>query len=258
MRIWLISDLHRDVGYPPFEPMRIPAADVAVVAGDVRQDLAASIAWVASAIGAHMPAIMVAGNHEFYGGEVADQIARGRAAARRTGVHLLENDTVEIAGFRFSGCTLWTDYGLDGCQARLSAMEAARRSMNDHRRIAMPDERLRRAFRPEDALRLHLRSRMFLEGALFRNHSDAPRQVVVTHHAPSPASIHPNYIGDPLNPAFASDLTEMVRAAQPALWIHGHVHASFDYRIAATRVLCNPKGYRTENPGFDPVLVVEI
>ena len=33
MRIWILSDLHQGVGGPPWNPARIPEADVAVVAG---------------------------------------------------------------------------------------------------------------------------------------------------------------------------------------------------------------------------------
>jgi Icc-related predicted phosphoesterase len=40
----------------------------------------------------------------------------------------------------------------------------------------------------------------------------------------------------------------------PALWIHGHVHESFEYTIGQTKVACNPRGYVRygENAGFDP------
>jgi Icc-related predicted phosphoesterase len=82
--------------------------------------------------------------------------------------------------------------------------------------------------------------------------------VVVTHHAPSPGSVAPAYAGHPLNPAFASDLDALVAAGRPDLWVHGHVHTSFDYRLGATRVVCNPLGYPRENASFDPGLVVEL
>lgn len=258
MRIWLLSDLHRDVGFPRFHPTSVPDADVAVVAGDVGENLAASVTWVAQTIGRHMPAVMVAGNHEFYGGTIPSHLDQGRAAAAKTGVHLLENETVTVDGIRFSGCTLWTDYVLDGPETEAAAMGAARRSLLDHRRIGVREGDQYRVFQPEDALRLHLASRIFFEGALLRTHTDAARQVVITHHAPAPMSIHPRYAGDLLNPAFVSDLSDLVAAAQPALWVHGHVHSSFDYRVAATRVVCNPKGYGNENPNFDPGLVIEI
>jgi len=95
--------------------------------------------------------------------------------------------------------------------------------------------------------------------------------VVVTHHGPHPGSIHPRFNGNVANPAFVSDLSSLMGRA--ALWIHGHTHASFDYEVAGTRVLANPRGYAgphpvsgrvhgtpdsPENPAFDPALTVEL
>ncbi len=43
-----------------------------------------------------------------------------------------------------------------------------------------------------------------------------------------------------------------------ALWIHGHTHTFFDYSVAGTRVLCNPRGTPGETTGFRPELTVEV
>ena len=42
------------------------------------------------------------------------------------------------------------------------------------------------------------------------------------------------------------------------LWIHGHTHDSFDYEVAGTRVICNPKGYHIENRAFQSDLTVTV
>jgi hypothetical protein len=55
----------------------------------------------------------------------------------------------------------------------------------------------------------------------------------------------------------ASELSTLVDAAQPALWVHGHIHEQRDYRLGPTRVVCNPRGTR-DGHGFDPELVVEV
>jgi hypothetical protein len=84
----------------------------------------------------------------------------------------------------------------------------------------------------------------------------------VTHHAPSPMSIHPRFAGSLLNGCFVSDAERLVDARRCALWIHGHTHDSFDYRLNGARVLCNPRGYAkdgvNENARFDPGLVVNL
>ncbi|GJE45423.1 metallophosphoesterase [Methylobacterium soli] len=259
MKLWILSDLHRDVG-SPWQPPAVPEADVAVVAGDVGEGLAASVAWLAQAIRPHMPVVFVAGNHEFYRSCHPDELRRGRTAARDQDIHLLENEIVTINGVTFLGCTLWTDYGLDGERWRADAMEKAVHGLTDHRLIAWRREPSWRPFRPEQAAALHRESREFLRFALTGRlglPGDRPH-VVVSHHAPSARSIASRFIGDPLNPCFASRLDGLVATVAPGLWVHGHTHTSFDYFIGSTRVVCNPKGYGAENPAFDPALVVEV
>ena len=86
--------------------------------------------------------------------------------------------------------------------------------------------------------------------------------VVVTHFAPARGSIAARFAGSPVNACFVSDLEARIRAWQPQLWLHGHTHDSFDYRIGETRVVANPRGYAPngviENAAFDPGLVLEI
>ena len=65
--------------------------------------------------------------------------------------------------------------------------------------------------------------------------------MVITHHGPHPLSVHPRYAGDPVNAAFVSDLSELLPKAD--LWLHGHVHDSFDYKVGNCRVVANPLGY---------------
>jgi Icc-related predicted phosphoesterase len=86
------------------------------------------------------------------------------------------------------------------------------------------------------------------------------KTVVVTHHAPSSQSVHPRYARDLLTPAFASNLENLVEGDRVALWIHGHMHESFDYEIYGTRVVCNPRGYAPKalNEDFDQIYTIEI
>ena len=92
--------------------------------------------------------------------------------------------------------------------------------------------------------------------------------MVVTHHGCHPQSTHPRYAKEPLNPAFVSDLRDLVVKAD--FWVHGHVHDSFDYAVGACRVMANPAGYvrnlgsalgpwefQQENPGFDSAKVFD-
>ena len=86
--------------------------------------------------------------------------------------------------------------------------------------------------------------------------------VVITHFAPSPASIAPQFVGSPLNACFVSDLEAHILRWQPRLWLHGHVHHSCDYWLGATRVVANPRGYApkgvVENAHFAPNMLIEV
>jgi Icc-related predicted phosphoesterase len=252
VKIQIFSDLHADVAQP--RPISVaPDVDAVVVAGDVCEGAENGFARLRPIVPMHIPIIRVMGNHEYYRRHMASELAAARLAAPLYGVHLLENDVVSIGDVRFIGCSLWTDYALYGDPER--AMNAAAFGLTDHRQINWSKRPWRR-FRPLEAWRLHLQSRTFIETTLAIPF-DGPT-VVVTHHAPHPRSVHSRYQSELLNAAYASDLTAVIDAGRPALWVHGHVHHSFDYCVGTTRVVCNPNGYGTENNNFDPALVVEV
>mgnify|MGYP001421993651 FL=1 len=252
MRIWILSDLHLE--YAPLSALlEIPNADVCVMAGDLCRGPANGVRWLAENIGYAMPCVYVAGNHEFYRGSIVEGLEQGRQATQGfANVHFLENEAVIIGGVRFLGATLWTDCCIAGHQQM--AMMHARDRMNDYKAISLQKKPWKR-FVPEAAARLHQQSREFLAAALA---DESLPTVVVTHHLPHKNSIHARFDGDMLNAAYASNLSELIEAGQPALWIHGHTHDSCDYQIHQTRIVCNPRGYGSENKFFDPRLVVTV
>ena len=82
----------------------------------------------------------------------------------------------------------------------------------------------------------------------------------MTHHVPSIQSILDGYRSDPVSVAFASNLDELILDYQRRVWIHGHNHESFNYRIGKTGMVCNPRGSASteENKGFRLDYTVEI
>lgn len=261
MKIWLFSDLHLEFErYYHNTPLRdLPDADVCVVPGDILNGCANSIHYLAKEIAQAMPVVFVAGNHEFYGESIVEGFEWGRTAAEEfPRVHFLENESVVLGGVRFLGSMLWTDYAVEGSGPDdvAFAMAVSEQQLNDHRQIAWRRLPVYEGFPPKRALDLHRRSRGWLDRTLAEPR-DGPT-VVVTHHAPHRGSIHPRYKGSTLNACFASDLTPLIEKRKPDLWVHGHMHDSFDYRVAGTRIVCNPKGYQSENPRFDPRLIVEV
>jgi predicted MPP superfamily phosphohydrolase len=248
MRIQVLSDLH--IEFQPFEPPRA-GADVIILAGDIHVG-AAGVAWALEHI-RETPVIYVLGNHEYYRHKLPDLCVSLKEKTQGTHVHVLENNSIVINDVRFLGCTLWTDFRLNGNP--VIAGFDAERMLADYNLI-----RVSPAFRKlkaVDTVALHRRSKAWLNAELPR--SDLPT-VVVTHHAPATASIAEQYKSDnSLNPAFVSDMGDFVAGSGARYWIHGHTHSRFDYTLGTTRVLCNPRGYAHE-PGleFDPSFTVEI
>ena len=253
MKLNILSDLHLG-----FDAMDRPLneADAVVLAGDITRPREA-VAW---ARGLGKPVLYVPGNHEFYGSSIDGTLDELRRLCEGTAVRVLDNQEIVIGRVRFLGTTLWTDFELFGdAQRRTAAKDEARRLLNDFRHIRAR-ESSPEVFTPDDSVALFSRHVTWLQGRLATDH--AGPSVVITHHAPTRHSIHPRFAGSLLNACFVSDAAHLLRADRVELWIHGHTHDSFDYRVNGTRVVCNPRGYArdgvNENPAFDPNFIVEV
>lgn len=244
MRIRVLSDLHLEAA--PFDPPAAPA-DVVVLAGDIDNG-PAGVEWAKSRF--DVPVLYVAGNHEPYDGEFHATRDALRDAAAGSRVQVLDCGETVIGGVRFIGCTLWADFALAGEAGRKLALDKHAPWLIDYRSIRWRD----RAFSVADSTALHARDRHWLASRLLRPFPGVT--VVVTHHVPHPGSIAPKFAGHPLNPAFVSNLEDLMGHAQ--LWIHGHTHQAFDYTVRGTRIVCNPRGYADEATGFHADLVVEV
>jgi Icc-related predicted phosphoesterase len=255
MKLWIISDLHLEF-LEPFLQTPPEGIDVVICAGDVlTRGLVPSLRWLAETIAMEIPVIFCAGNHDFYSASIDESIRDARKFVEgSSNIHLLENDAVEIAGVRFIGGTLWTDFRLFGRNPTV-AMSYAQTGMNDYKKIKLAKVPFRK-FKPIDAYRKHVETRGFIEAEL-REHAGM-KTVVVSHHAPSPRSIDLGFRHDPLAACYASDLEDLLFEVGPALWVHGHVHHRNDYMIGSTRVVSNARGYPQEATGFDPTFTVDL
>ncbi|KWV48413.1 metallophosphoesterase [Bradyrhizobium macuxiense] len=254
MRIQIFSDLHLDV-LPIKKISAVDGIDCVIVAGDTCEGVLSAFAHLRRIVPMPTPILMVLGNHEYYRRFIPDELALARSRAPSFNIHVLENDTIVHNGVRFVGATLWTDYRIFGDARQNWAMSACGAAMNDHGQIGWKKQPWAR-FRPQEAALLHYRSRSYVEYIL-ATEFDGPT-CVITHHAAHWDSILPKYQNDPVTAAFVSDMSATIKAHQPALWVHGHVHNSCDYYVGKTRIVCNPHGYGNENAGFSGSLVVQI
>lgn len=247
MKIQIVSDLHIECA-----SFTLPEtdADVVVLAGDIGVGLS-GLEWIAGQ-NINKPVVYVPGNHEFYHHDI-DLIDELRAVAP-SNVHVLNDDMVEINGVRFLGCVLWTDFELFGLTEKYFSVQLAKKNMADFLLIKNGNK----IFTPDDSIRLHNKSVEWLTCML--SEPNAGNKVVVTHHAPSTASVHPRFARNLLTPAFASNLEDVIDGERVSLWVHGHMHDPVDYEIYGTRVICNPRGYAhfETSHDFNSSLVINI
>lgn len=250
-KLWIMSDLHLEsVPYPgAFAPAR-PDFDVLVAAGDIWQaDVRRGLDLLARLAGGK-PVVFVMGNHEHWKGVLGDDLREAKIIAQDAGVTLLDGEAVTVAGCRFAGATLWTDYELAG---ELADMQAPTGEL-----IAMADGSAPRPFTVADSAAVHATAKAQLAAIVAADPSPLPL-VVVTHHAPHPDCLPLDTRGTWAAGNCASDLSELTDSGRAALWVHGHIHASIDMtRPNGTRILCNPAGPMFSNPRFNETLVVEL
>lgn len=239
LRCRVLSDLHfefhDDGGRAFVESLDNRNVDVLIVAGDLttQRDVRHALHMLCARF---HKVVYVPGNHEFYySSHEAVEAELAAASIELRNLFVLNRETAVIGGQRFVGCSLWF------------------RRNDDADSSGMNDFRVIRDFE----------SWVYAENARcidYLERTVRPGDVVVTHYLPSYRSVAPRYVGSPLNPFFVCDVEPLIAERQPALWVHGHTHDSCDYRIGATRVVCNPFGYKDheENPRFDAGLTVEI
>lgn len=237
--IQVVSDLHLE---SPDRAFCREAADVPPVApylallGDIGDPFDASYSeFAARQSGRFRRVFVVLGNHEWYGSEGRDCLARARdVAARLPNVHVLEKEAVEVDGVRVLGTTLWSevDYQTACCMNDFYEISGwtHRKALDEHRAcVDWLTRQLREHGRPT---------------------------VVLTHHAPMLGfTSPPRFAGSDTESGFATDLGRLVRAPVVA-WFHGHTHWSHE-RVVNDGVLVasNAAGFVDEDTRFDPARV---
>jgi Icc-related predicted phosphoesterase len=181
--------------------------------------------------------LYVPGNHEYYGDEAAlTHRSIMSVAAEFQNLVVLDCAVREIDGLRFVGGTMWFEENLES--------HWYRRNLSDFGEI--------RKFVPW-VYEENDRFKKFVNRELEEN------DIVVTHHLPSMASVHPQFAMSKLNMFFVCGMDELIMERKPRLWLHGHTHSTCDHILGSTRIVCNPFGYPSETKKhFNEKLIIEV
>lgn len=233
-----LSDLHFEWDNQIFDYNLVidkKVADIVILAGDIAGGVYA-LEFIKHLISLGYKVIYVLGNHEFYNKNVFQLISQWKEISKTLdNFYFLNDESVVIDGVEFFGSTLWSSLGTKSEADEIdNQVKMHLKSSKDFLSICN--------------FNIDTMKSMFHDswGKLQRiiDDSKSKTKVVVSHYAPSEKSIHEYYHGKKIeNLMFYTELSNYIAYSNINLWIHGHVHNSFDYKIYNTRVICNPRGY---------------
>ena len=257
MKFRLMSDLHlefeeRVMDYTPM-PQQDEKTTVLILAGDIATGLDA-IPFIQNMCKRFYKVVYCLGNHEFYYKEYNKTRAQWNDQPKMPDNFILLDDHVVViddpfktdAQVRLVGGTLWTDFN----DSDYFAISMAKEGMNDFHCIKFKSGNKttgfhKRKFHPHDTIRAHNITKTLITETL-RVPFNGPT-VVVTHHLPHPLCIDQQFRANSLNPAYMSNLDEVIASNEIAVWVHGHTHTNVNEEVHGTRILCNPRGYTPDN-----------
>ena len=226
-----------------------PRGDVLILAGDIVPfRLMYDHSDFLDYLSAHFDiTYWVPGNHEYYHSDISKRSGSVNEKIRDN-VFIVNNTTVNRGKVCFLFSTLWTKIG-PGHQVEL------RNRYSDFRVIKSGA----RPYSINHYNLMHEKCLSFL--------SDEPKiqrrgpVIVVSHHVPTFSNYPEEYYGDPMNEAFAVELSDLILSGQPAYWIYGHLHSNKgEFNIGKTILATNQLGYVSyhEQEGFDPGKIIVI
>ena len=255
MKPLITSDLHTDINQTTdfgFMHDDKTEKDVIIIAGDISGSLKTHKQYLNKLRDiVDCPVVVIAGNHlgyDFYREGCVEWNLLDRSilllrADYKDKIHFLHDEYIEIGDYVIFGGPMYTNFKL--YRNPRYSMNAAMKYMNDFSYVHIYDDSTAtiRAVRPTDYEKWFNRFKRKLKKCLKETTKDV---IVVTHFAPSVKSISEKYNGiyKELNPSYASNMERFIKAnPRIKLWVHGHMHDSFDYMIGQCRVVCEPYGY---------------
>lgn len=261
-KIYYVSDLHVDINGNYYKTNLPDDAEISiiVIAGDINTGVHGDgaiglifdvLRWYSSK---YKYVVFVPGNHDFYGNfieDVAKHIDSLCISNCINNIYVLNTDVPYLAldGYNFCGDTFWSSLQ-HKAEDPIFHLQL-QFYIADFRNIKVSNNDRFAKMHPTDMVKLHKRAYDHIFS--FLTNDTLYNKIVVTHFPPSKLSIHQDYADNVngTNEYFVNSYSHIIAEYGPLVWIHGHVHNSFDYMIAKTRVVCNPLGYSDENLSFN-------
>ena len=244
LKLHVVSDLHLDSfkhkeNVKLFSQLKKKDIDALVIAGDFGDGGAPY--FLRDMCKQYENVIFCLGNHDHYGkGFELIRKQCGELVSENSNLHFLDySNKVEIKGHTFKGGTFWYPY----------------QDTFDFNYLInyWPDSKCIPG-NYQDWLKAETPNCDNLLASIQKD------DIVLTHMLPSQLSIHPDFKDAETNMFFIKNAENVIKTVKPKVWIHGHTHYHFDYKIGDTRIYCNPRGYLGENrnPNFLKTAYLEI
>lgn len=175
--------------------------------------------------------ILVPGNHEYYYGSIPEVNFRLKSICEELNIHYLQKNTLELDGYTFVGCVLWSDL-----------------SYNDWINI---NSKMKRLFKNYKNHKQEFVDNLKWLTATLKNYRSRDNVIVITHYPPIRDLIHTKILENDRTrlSSMANDLDKIIinNQLKPKLWICGHSHETVKLEKFGIQFYLNPLGGYFEN-----------
>lgn len=188
----------------------------------------------------------IPGNHEYYHFDAFEKSGKLHESIK-SNVFLVNNTKVIHGETKLVFSTLWS-------KIREANQWIIEKTMNDFHLIKYKGFR----FSVEQYNQLYDDSITFIRNEV--QATNALKVLVFTHHCPTLMNYPPQFKGNSLNDAFATEHFEFIEASNIHAWVYGHTHSNTpEFRIGNTKMQTNQLGYieYDENYGFKPNATID-
>lgn len=238
-KIQYCSDLHlefqENTAEMKMNPL-VPSGGILILAGDIMLlgNMKKHDWFLDWASGHYETVYWIPGNHEYYGGYSIEANDISFEEKIRPNVILLNNRSVVHNNTAIHFSTLWGSIGF-------LYEKKVQSGVSDFYQIRYKSGPLK----VSGFNAMHMEALHFLDSA-HQKHKGMD-SIVVTHHVPTFENYPAEFLGSPINGAFATELSGLIKKWKPNYWIYGHHHRNVKpFKVGKTTLLTNQFGYVQE------------